>query len=167
MFCAECGAPKMRRTDEPITDTFKGTEITVRGVAHWVCDSCGETVFSADDLKDYAEAENAAFREMHGLLSPSEIRAIREDHGLTQAQFEAVLGVKSPTVSRWETGAVVQTKPIDSLMRMFRNHQCVADDLLQRAELARRTPEAMGACITFKKMRDALTQERIYTYDLD
>lgn len=167
MFCAECGAPKMRRTDEPITDTFKGTKITVRGVGHWVCDSCGEVIFSADDLKDYAEAENAAFREMHGLLSPSEIRAIREDYGLTQAQFEAVLGVKSPTVSRWETGAIVQTKPIDNLMRMFRNHQCVADDLLQQAELARNTQDSIRACVTFKKFQESFPQERSYTYDLD
>lgn len=55
MICVECGAA-MRPTDEPITDVYKNEEVTVEGISHYKCDTCGETVMDADALGKWATA---------------------------------------------------------------------------------------------------------------
>ena len=135
MKCVECGSV-MERTDEPLSSCFKGVELTVKGVSHWRCEQCGETAFDADDLEAYAKAEDAAYRRREGLLFPEEIKRVRKARQLSQKEFERVLGVASPTVCRWETGAVIQPKPVDNLMRVYDEFDCVAEELLSRAALA-------------------------------
>ena len=146
MFCEECGAENMRRTDEPFEETFKGEIVTVSGVGHWVCDKCGETEFSAEDLREVDKAVDACYRRAHGLLAPEQIKSIRKSIGLGQKAFEAMLGVSSPTVSRWETGAAVQSKVADNLIRLVGDHLCAAQDLMERAEVGKKTPAAAPSC---------------------
>ncbi len=126
MKCMECGGEMFRSTD-PIQSEYKGEDLTIIGVEHWVCDACGEMEFSSDE----------AYRQVYGLMQPAEIRSLRKRLNLTQVQFESAMGVASPTVSRWETGAVVQTKVADNLMRMMAEYPEVAMDMLERAEIVR------------------------------
>jgi len=56
-------------------------------------------------------------RAHEGLLSPQEIRAIRERLGYTQAQLEQVLAVGPKTVVRWEKGTVRQSRLADRFLR--------------------------------------------------
>lgn len=48
MFCPECGNPKMRRTREPMLETYKGKKYVVPNIDRWVCDGCGNVELSAD-----------------------------------------------------------------------------------------------------------------------
>ena len=121
MRCAECGGT-MERTLDPIFEEFRGEEVTLRGIEHYACRECGEIVLDADALDEWSRKLDEAYREMHGLMRPDEIKSLRKSHGLTQREFEKVLGVSSPTVSRWETGKVCQTKSMDRFMRVLRNH---------------------------------------------
>lgn len=134
MQCVECGS-KMRKCSDPIKETFRGEEFTVRGIKHYVCDGCGEVVFDAEEgkkfdadiLKQYAMREN--------LLSPQEIKEIRKKHGLSQRDFEKVLGVSSPSVSRWETGKVLQSKPVDLLMRAYSKETALLKGRMKQVEV--------------------------------
>ena len=121
MRCPECGG-QMELSHAPITEEFRGEAITVRGVAHHECPECGEVAFDADSLDEWSTKIDDAYREMNGLLKPSEIREIRLSHDLSQKEFEAILGVSSPTVSRWETGKVCHTKSMDRLLRLLRKY---------------------------------------------
>lgn len=159
MFCAECGAPEMRRTNDAFEEMYRGEKMRIAGVPHWVCDACGEMEFESQDLKLLNQTINDNIRRTNGLLSADEIKAIRKAHNLNQQQFEAVLGVTSPTVCRWETGAVVQSKPLDSLMRAFRDHDCVADDMMRRAEIAKIPPVSIRTCVTMRNILD-ISMER-------
>lgn len=49
-------------------------------------------------------------------LSPAEIRALRKEWKLTQAELSSVMGLWQETVSRWETG---QTTPDPQSMRLL------------------------------------------------
>ena len=134
MKCYECGSEFVDST-EPITDTIKGLSVTVYDMHHLKCESCGEVCLPADAAKAFSRAFFDEKRRVEGLLSPDEIKAARKEYGLSQAEFEAVLGVSSPTVSRWETGKSVQTKTADNLIRSFIDYPCAAFDMMQRAEI--------------------------------
>lgn len=58
-------------------------------------------------------------RDEEGLLRSSQIHAIRVRLGLTQHQFEKLLGVGPKTVVRWEKGTVFQNRATDSLLRLI------------------------------------------------
>jgi putative zinc finger/helix-turn-helix YgiT family protein len=79
------------------------------------CHTCGELIF--DDHVD--DQINAALRSYLKLLTPAQIRAAREKLQLTQAELAEKLGVAEATVSRWETGALIQSRAVDNLMRVY------------------------------------------------
>lgn len=122
MICAECGA-EMRVTSGPLTETFRGQEITIEGIERYQCDRCGDTVMTTEAAERHAAAMVREYARTNGMLSPEEIRELRKSLGLTQQQFESMLGVSSPTVSRWETGVMLQSKTADKLMRIVRDSE--------------------------------------------
>lgn len=135
MFCPECGFEKLVETSEPLTENFKGEKITVYNITRYECPHCHEYVISADQGKKMTEQLHSQYRKRLGLLSPEEIKGIRKKYGWTQADFEKVLGVTFPTVSRWESGRVIQAKPVDTLMRVIDNYRNVAEKLAHKAEV--------------------------------
>jgi putative zinc finger/helix-turn-helix YgiT family protein len=79
------------------------------------CSSCGELVF--DNAADEQIAR--ALREQLGLLSGDQIRKNREDLGFSQRVLAEQLGVAVETISRWETGALTQTRAMDRYLRVY------------------------------------------------
>lgn len=132
MRCIECGA-EMIVSNDPIVEVFRGEKITVEGVEHYLCPACGEMEFDADTLDEWSAKIDAAYRRTKGLLSPSEIRAVRKLYGLTQEQFEQVLGVGPISATRWERGKVVQNKTVDTLIRIMRDNPRIARGLIEDA----------------------------------
>jgi len=53
-----------------------------------------------------------------GLLSPQEIRAQRERLGLTQQELQDLLRLGGNSLSRWESGAIYQSRSLDTLLRL-------------------------------------------------
>lgn len=79
------------------------------------CENCGAIVL--DDSAN--ERIENALREAIGVLSPSEIRRRREALGLNQQQLADCLRISMYTLSRWETGAQIQQRAMDALLRTF------------------------------------------------
>lgn len=90
------------------------------------CASCGERMIPRE-LNQSIEKWHYA-RE--GLLTPEEIKAIREKYGLTQVAIARLLGVGEKNFTRWENGLSMQTKVMDDLIRRF--SQC-PDEILRPA----------------------------------
>lgn len=79
----------------------------------WKCTSCGDVLF--DDATN--EQVSQGLREHLGLLSPQEIRDRIRSLGLTQRAFSGLLPIAEETVSRWLSGAYIQSRAYDRLMR--------------------------------------------------
>jgi HTH-type transcriptional regulator / antitoxin MqsA len=86
------------------------------------CRKCGVDYYTRDQSLASSRARAGVLRAHEGLLSPQDIRAIRERLGYTQAQLEGALRVGPKTVVRWEKGTVRQSRAVDRLLRVLATH---------------------------------------------
>jgi putative zinc finger/helix-turn-helix YgiT family protein len=120
MYCPKCGA--FQATYEEITEQtlpVRGECITVSGAVRY-CSVCNEALVSEDLDAATLERAYCVFRERHGLLSPREIRAIRESYGMSQRAMARLLGWGDITLHRYENGAL-QDVAHDSVLRLIRD----------------------------------------------
>jgi len=83
------------------------------------CANCGEELYRPGMMDVVMRRATAKIREEDGLLTPDQVRAVRRKYGLTQPDFERLLGVGANTVVRWERGTIPQGSAADSLLRLL------------------------------------------------
>lgn len=59
-----------------------------------------------------------------GILSPWEIRAIREQRNLSRSRFAEITGLGEATIKRWESGVISQNRGNDRYLRLLDNDFC-------------------------------------------
>jgi putative zinc finger/helix-turn-helix YgiT family protein len=139
--CPNCGhSPLEERT---ITDRFEysGDEggpvaIEVPDVPVEFCPQCGETYLGPAA----ARAQHRAVCQALGMLTPEEIRAIREQFGPTPAEFAQLTGIDESTLSRWESGRLLQNRAMDRYLRLLARSSAnvqTLKDIAQEADMAR------------------------------
>ena len=116
--CDVCGAIGVET--ELMRDPFiygsgvNAVELTANVRVH-TCSACGDSY--TDDEADIAYDE-AVCRHL-GILTPAEIRAMRERYGLTRAEFAHLTGFGKATLGRWERGEVTQNRSADRYLRLL------------------------------------------------
>lgn len=127
--CRVC-AGRLDLVDE--TESVKiGSEVVTIDVTHRKCASCGEAVYTPDELREIHRRAAAVVRARDGFLTPDEIRRIRERLALTQALFESVLYAGKKSLVRWEGGQVCQSGAADSLLRVVDHYPEVIEFLAE------------------------------------
>jgi len=117
--CVQCGGNNLQLIRKPATFEI-GRRKAVVEVERYRCSSCAEELYSPEQAAAAQIAASDEFRRQDGLLTPREIKTIRESYRLTQAKLEQVLGVGPKTVVRWERGTVFQNPATDQLLRVIR-----------------------------------------------
>lgn len=117
--CPSCGAA-MKESRARLAYPVNGEDVKI-AASHLRCPSCSEVVLRLDDARRLRADAIGAYRKKYRLLSADEIRAVRELHGLTQAELAKLLHLGLNTVSRWEAGRNVQTGAMDVLIRLLRD----------------------------------------------
>ncbi len=79
------------------------------------CRNCGFEWL--DHLAEVAKHE-AVCRHL-GLLTPTEITAIREKHGLSKIKLAGLTRIGIATISRWERGILLQSPGYDNFLRLL------------------------------------------------
>jgi YgiT-type zinc finger domain-containing protein len=104
--CSNCSGSlrKGRTRDHDVGPLFGLDEVLLDRAPALVCDSCGHVALEGDVI-EAARTELAKFlvRE-RTVLSPREVRFLRETIGMTQAQLAERLDIIRGTVTRWEAG---------------------------------------------------------------
>jgi len=135
--CPECGK---KGTVRPATVRYR-TRIKHDGRLYEVevpklrvprCSDCGELIF--DNGAD--EQIVRALREQLGLLAAEQIRNNRESLRLTQREMADQLAVAVETISRWETGALTQSRSMDRYLRVYFGIPAVRTALSQPSVLS-------------------------------
>ena len=100
------------------------------------CDACDEGFYRPGQFDQLQRRVAAQIRIDERLLAPAAIKAIRLRLGLSQREFERLLGVGEKTVIRWEKGTVFQSATADALMRLLETVPGAADALAMRRGVA-------------------------------
>jgi len=117
--CIECGRMEVR----PAVVAFEAErnhdgrlyKLSIRNLRVNRCDHCGELYFDAAADDQIA----AALRKRLHLLPPEAIRRNIASLGLTQKELAERMGVAAETMSRWLSGAMIQSRAMDNLMRLY------------------------------------------------
>ena len=82
------------------------------------CPECDEEFYTSDLAERRQRLAVERARTEDNLLTPAQIKSVRERLGLSQRLFEEILGVGEKTCVRWEQGRVCQNVATDRLMRL-------------------------------------------------
>jgi len=138
--CVECRAKEVfpQPTDYTSTRKHDGREYTVHipDLEIPTCRKCGERLFTVG-IDDRIVA---ALRAQIGLLTPEVILKGRHQLEMTQQELADQLGIAKETISRWETGGMIQSRAMDNLLRLFFESEEVRRLLRERFVSAPRSP---------------------------
>jgi len=92
MICLHCNSEKFARKENALIEqAFRGETFMVKAPA-MVCTKCGWQALAEGMADELLKSTGDAYRQRHGLLTSVEIKAIREDLGMSQQQFAEALG---------------------------------------------------------------------------
>ena len=160
VVCPVCGEGKI--SEQTVTERFeyKGNKISISNYHIFRCERCREKIVSPKTLRETEKALTDFRRNIDGLLTSDENRAIREKLGKTQTEMARLLGVGEKNFARYENGQVTQSKSMDLLLRIID----VDPQILHQIEAKRMTPkldyEGIGSSTAcFEKEQDIYTQK--------
>jgi DNA-binding transcriptional regulator YiaG len=116
-----------------------------------ICDGCGAEFVDEEG----EEIRHDAVCRHLGVLTPREIQRLRERYG-SQAAFANLTGIGEASLSRWETGASIQSKAYDNYLRLLEKRQNVGflvARLERGPEVSQVAPTRKFRCIEINRTR--------------
>jgi HTH-type transcriptional regulator / antitoxin MqsA len=117
--CPICGAGKLKKKIGTETFEYKGKTLVIPNYITYVCPACGEAIVDSATLRESGKKLKDFQREVDGLLTGEQIKAIRVRLGLTQEQLADIVGGGLKSLARYESGQVCQSKGMDNLLRIL------------------------------------------------
>jgi len=119
--CVRCGQRSMEPEEMDYTTEIvhdgRPYQVSVPALCTFRCQNpdCRAILLDTDANRRITQA----FRREANLLEPEEIRRRRVALGLKQEDLAKRLEVGQATLSRWETGAQIQQRSLDKLLRLY------------------------------------------------
>lgn len=133
--CPVCEEGKLTPGSRIEKSEYKGTKYSVE-YEFSECEECGADVV----LPDQAKANKVRIQDEHkkilGLLTSIEIKQFRDKLGLTQAIAADLLGGGPNSFSKYERGEVVQSGPMDRLIRLVSTSSSAFNELQRVAGIS-------------------------------
>ena len=115
MKCPACGHAEMISKTQDETLSYGSQSLTLHAMRGEFCPVCGEGMWDTESYRRYTEAQAALLRAVKGDVS-GEIRRIRKNLKLTQAQLAEAFGVGKVAFSRYERGETRAPAPLVKLL---------------------------------------------------
>lgn len=115
--CPICGEGRLH--DQVVQEMSEYREHTGQTPLYFsVCDTCGSEQANADQVRANKRAMIAFKKQVDGLLTGAEVRAVRERLGLSQAEAARIFGGGPVAFSKYENDDVMQSEAMDKLLRL-------------------------------------------------
>lgn len=133
-LCSICGEGHLQQQVGKNPVEYKGCT-TELDLFFSICDACGSEQSDASQLRANKRAMVAFKKQVDGLLAGAEVRALREQLGLTQVGAAQVFGGGPVAFSKYESDDVAQSEAMDKLLRLSAEFPPAFEMLARRAGL--------------------------------
>lgn len=119
MTCAVCASDQLtaRMEVEEFPYGTEGDTVTLKArVKVFQCQDCQFEFTGHEAVK----ARHIAVCRYLGVMTPAEIRDLREQYGLSRADFAFVTRIGEASIGRWESGALLQSRAYDNYLYLLR-----------------------------------------------
>ncbi|MCQ6261969.1 type II toxin-antitoxin system MqsA family antitoxin [Alcanivorax sp. MM125-6] len=118
MCCGVCGEEALRAREE--TSTLTAGDISGDVLVRFTeCEACGSISYD-EEQERFNRRQRLAFRKRtEGLLTGSEIQALRARWGLTQKSAATLFGGGPVAFAKYEADEVCQSQAMDRLLRAY------------------------------------------------
>jgi HTH-type transcriptional regulator/antitoxin MqsA len=156
--CVVCGSLDVSTFERERILAVGGREIRIPGDIATKCASCGEEFYTGAQAREADRKVVEVRRLREGHLSGENVRKIRQALGMSQSSLEKALGIGAKTIVRWENGTSVQSRLMDSMLRLVAFNP---DNLRLLARLRDATDDAMSAAMPEDRIKDGQLQAAI------
>jgi HTH-type transcriptional regulator/antitoxin MqsA len=156
--CVVCGSLDVSTFERERILAVGGREIRIPGDIATKCASCGEEFYTGAQAREADRKVVEVRRLREGLLSGENVKKIRQALGMSQSSLEKALGIGAKTIVRWENGTSVQSRLMDSMLRLVAFNP---DNLRLLARLRDATDDAMSAAMPEDRIKDGQLQAAI------
>lgn len=118
MMCPVCEKGTLQSAQKKIKFAYKGNELEIAARV-FECNLCEESFWDNKDEREIERMLTDERRRIDGLLTSEEIKKIRISFGFSQAHFAKMLGIGEKNFARYETGASMQGRTMDHLLRIL------------------------------------------------
>jgi len=119
--CEECGCGTVgEATRENFGVKFDRIPFVVPEAIIGVCEGCGAEYYDGREYKRWRKLFDEEQARTGGVLSPAEIRALREALRMTMSDFSALIGTTRQSLHHWEKDdrEVPQSRMVDLMLRL-------------------------------------------------
>lgn len=106
-----------------------------------VCDACGSEQAGTAELRQNKRSMIEFRKKVDGLLTGSQVRSIRKNLGLSQAEAARVFGGGPVAFSKYENDDVTQSEAMDKLLRLSNELPSAFEFLLRQSSTELHNPE--------------------------
>lgn len=132
--CPFCGKKSYSHQTKLMRLTYKAQKISVLQPGYW-CDNCKEGVIGGEDRRATQKELQIHRAKIDGLLSPDEVKNIREKLKLTQQKASALFGGGVNAFSRYERGETPIPRPLSQLLKLLHLHPQLLNEMIDEAGL--------------------------------
>ncbi len=140
-LCPLCGEGHLTAHTEEMVTEYEGRTGTVT-LRFTECDVCGSEITNEADSRANKRAMLAFRKSVDGLLSGTEIRALREHYGITQDQAARLFGGGPKAFSKYETDDVAHAVSMDRLLLLVRGSEAAFRELVVISGLSAEIPHS-------------------------
>ena len=140
MICPVCEVRTLTSRKETVEFEYKGHITIFEGTAVFTCSTCQESFLDSESERERQQRLTDERRRVDGLLTSSEIKAIRQQFQMTPAEFARLLRISEKTFARYETGQATQGYAMDDLLRILRDFPETSRVIAQTPSSFRKEP---------------------------
>ncbi|EMO7834954.1 type II toxin-antitoxin system MqsA family antitoxin [Morganella morganii] len=116
-ICPVCGEGHLCSEIETVEFEYRSVK-RLLNTKYSICDECGSEIASDSDAKFNKRTVIAFHKTVDGLLTGSEIKSIRDQLGITQANASKIFGGGPNSFTKYENDDVMQSVAMDKLIRL-------------------------------------------------
>lgn len=154
--CECCDTGDYRRSVEtqqfPYGEGEKRVPLTAL-VPVWRCNACGDA-YTDHEAED---ARHAAVCEHLGRLTPAQLLALRQRHGMNQEDWAEHVHIGVASIKRWESGSLIQGASSDAYLRLLNDGIGYARYLAVQRSLRASEPPVFRSQFSSAEREDART----------